>query len=205
MKIKHALLTAAIALAPATANAAPTIFNFTGTIASSYSANAIDAGVGSAFNGEFTYDPTSSPTGTFGIQNLYNGAAELGFSSVLGAAEGTGYINVLHDNSAGQDSFAIAAFTMGDYNLVNLATALSATPVNSPLPTSLAGQSFNFSTQGRDAAGFLRGFSGTIQVAAAPIAAAVPEPATWLTMIAGFGLVGFAMRQRRQRTTIRFA
>ncbi|MEO5937872.1 MAG: esterase-like activity of phytase family protein, partial [Sphingomonas sp.] len=33
--------------------------------------------------------------------------------------------------------------------------------------------------------------------------APVPEPATWMTMIAGFGLVGGAMR-RRQRTTVRY-
>lgn len=35
-------------------------------------------------------------------------------------------------------------------------------------------------------------------------AAAVPEPATWAMMIAGFGLVGSSMRRRR-RTTLRFA
>lgn len=33
---------------------------------------------------------------------------------------------------------------------------------------------------------------------------AVPEPSTWLLMIAGFGLVGFSMRRRRQ-TRIAFA
>jgi len=33
---------------------------------------------------------------------------------------------------------------------------------------------------------------------------AVPEPATWAMMVAGFGVLGTAMR-RRQRTTVRFA
>jgi len=33
---------------------------------------------------------------------------------------------------------------------------------------------------------------------------AVPEPATWLTMIVGFGLMGAAMR-RRQKATLRYA
>ena len=35
--------------------------------------------------------------------------------------------------------------------------------------------------------------------------AAVPEPATWFTMIAGFGLIGNTMRQRRIRTAKIFA
>lgn len=34
---------------------------------------------------------------------------------------------------------------------------------------------------------------------------AVPEPATWAMMLAGFGAVGFAMRRRRQDTRISFA
>jgi len=40
-------------------------------------------------------------------------------------------------------------------------------------------------------------------VTAIDIAPAVPEPATWLMMITGFGMLGFALRRRRrqQRTT----
>lgn len=39
-----------------------------------------------------------------------------------------------------------------------------------------------------------------------PSAAAVPEPATWVAMIAGFGAVGFAMRRRqRARAGVAFA
>ncbi|MGR6331208.1 NF038122 family metalloprotease [Sphingomonas sp. XXL09] len=36
-------------------------------------------------------------------------------------------------------------------------------------------------------------------------AAAVPEPAVWLQMILGFGVIGGAMRYRRRRTAVRFA
>lgn len=44
---------------------------------------------------------------------------------------------------------------------------------------------------------------GTITVDYEPAVAAVPEPATWALLIAGFGLVGGAMRRRR--TSVAFA
>lgn len=34
---------------------------------------------------------------------------------------------------------------------------------------------------------------------------AVPEPATWAMMIAGFGFIGAAMRRRKPRTAVRYA
>ncbi|MBU3077103.1 PEPxxWA-CTERM sorting domain-containing protein [Sphingomonas sp. XMGL2] len=37
-----------------------------------------------------------------------------------------------------------------------------------------------------------------LTMTATPLAAAVPEPATWLTMLAGFGLVGAGLRGRRR-------
>lgn len=36
-------------------------------------------------------------------------------------------------------------------------------------------------------------------------AGAVPEPATWLTMVLGFGMIGAAMRRRPRRVTVRYA
>jgi hypothetical protein len=43
-------------------------------------------------------------------------------------------------------------------------------------------------------------------ITATTAAGAVPEPASWALMIAGFGLVGGAMRRRAAvRTTIRYA
>ena len=37
------------------------------------------------------------------------------------------------------------------------------------------------------------------------VGGAVPEPATWAMMLAGFGAVGFAMRRRQQKASVRFA
>lgn len=42
-----------------------------------------------------------------------------------------------------------------------------------------------------------RYLSGTVRVEYEPVAAPVPEPATWAMMIGGFGLVGGAMRRRK--------
>lgn len=45
-------------------------------------------------------------------------------------------------------------------------------------------------------------YGGQIDFAAAP---AVPEPATWAMMIAGFGIAGFAMRRRRETVRVTYA
>jgi hypothetical protein len=47
------------------------------------------------------------------------------------------------------------------------------------------------------------GFTGAFYDGGATFSAAVPEPATWITMIAGLGLVGASMRRRR--ASARFA
>ncbi|EQA98614.1 hypothetical protein L288_20395 [Sphingobium quisquiliarum P25] len=45
----------------------------------------------------------------------------------------------------------------------------------------------------------------TYNYTAAPLPA-VPEPATWAMMLLGFGMIGFAARQRRRaKTEIKFA
>lgn len=42
-------------------------------------------------------------------------------------------------------------------------------------------------------------FGGYVQVAKAqPVSGAIPEPATWIMMIAGFALAGVAMRRRKR-------
>jgi hypothetical protein len=46
--------------------------------------------------------------------------------------------------------------------------------------------------------------SGTLTFREIGLAGGVPEPATWAMMLAGFGIVGGAMR-RRQRTSVSFA
>lgn len=48
--------------------------------------------------------------------------------------------------------------------------------------------------------------SGFVTATSSAVAAAVPEPATWLMMILGFGGIGFAIRRRSKvRTTVSYA
>lgn len=60
---------------------------------------------------------------------------------------------------------------------------------------------YGISIDNNDAAGI--GFDN-LKFDVRSVGGAVPEPATWLMMIAGFGLMGAAMR-RRQRAAVRFA
>lgn len=46
---------------------------------------------------------------------------------------------------------------------------------------------------------------GTLTIDYNPAAGVVPEPSAWALLIAGFGVVGGAMRRRRQRTTVAYA
>jgi hypothetical protein len=59
---------------------------------------------------------------------------------------------------------------------------------------------FDFGTEGADFVSLddPQGFSNAVLYTTAPI----PEPATWAMMIAGFGLIGGAMRRRRSTATV---
>ena len=46
--------------------------------------------------------------------------------------------------------------------------------------------------------------TGLVTASSSPVAAAVPEPATWAMMLIGFGAAGFGMR-RRTRAQLRAA
>lgn len=48
--------------------------------------------------------------------------------------------------------------------------------------------------------------NGTLTISPVAVAGAVPEPASWAMMIAGFGVIGFATRRRQSvKTIVRYA
>lgn len=82
----------------------------------------------------------------------------------------------------GQNGFGVDKFGPTDFNLF--------ASVGSVAPSASFGNN-QLATNG----GFGDGAS-LKSLRLAPVAAAVPEPATWMSMILGFGLVGAAMRRR---------
>lgn len=65
--------------------------------------------------------------------------------------------------------------------------------------TALANGSFNFFV-GTNSADLKGPLLDNVKISVSPANGAVPEPASWAMLIAGFGLVGGATRYRKQRT-----
>ena len=67
----------------------------------------------------------------------------------------------------------------------------------------LTGRSFIYSLPGASQTYVTTNVTTTATTVAAP--SAVPEPATWGLMLAGFGVVGAGLRSRRRSTTVTYA
>ena len=122
-----------------------------------------------------------------------------GVFTVGAAGGGTFYLNPTAFSGVGK--FTIAEFDPGLSNI-----ALNGTTATSSVPATLfqtPGTCFG-TLSGSDACGF-----GGIRLTYdyTPVAAAVPEPATWAMMLLGFAAVGYSIRRRRwlQRSTCRQA
>ena len=111
-----------------------------------------------------------------------------GLFNVSAAGSGTFRLNSAAFNGA--SSFTIAEFDPGLSN-----PALNGTTATSSVPATLfqtPGTCFG-SFQGSDLCGF-----GNVRLIYdyTPSLAAVPEPASWITMLLGFGAIGYSMRRR---------
>lgn len=128
----------------------------------------------------------------------------------------------LFDLGAGLLSFTLTtAFTGADgspqdidFNLVQINAQGPGGVTNVPLAPgtdefysirnlSVAAGQYALSLGGSGASNLNASYSGTLNFSAA----AVPEPATWALMMAGFGMVGFAMRRRKSKvaTSVSYA
>ncbi|MBB6124316.1 PEPxxWA-CTERM sorting domain-containing protein [Sphingobium subterraneum] len=136
-------------------------------------------------NATFTLDTDTTPdffsSGTFGDQISFDGVSGI-FGGTPGLASvgfGTGLFATLN---IGGTPLGFTQFAGPD-----LLTIVNTKPV------------FNFGTF--NLTSIVSG-SSTITISAAT--AAIPEPATWAMMLAGFGAIGFAMR-RKQAVRVTFA
>jgi hypothetical protein len=170
------------------------------------------------FSGPATIAPgvtfTSTQPSAYGYTGSYgfNGNGTWSGAPMIGLDRGSGYFEI---------AFAtpLSAF-LADTNWTNLdyagdatieifdaANVLLETLVLENAGTNLVAPGFwGFSRSAGDISRvrFSNEYVGIREITTSAGVAAVPEPATWAMMLAGFGIVGGAMR-RRQRTSVSFA
>jgi len=134
----------------------------------------------------FTYNGITS------TDLLHGSIVNASISGQVGSSSGSvnGSTLTLHDASAVQFGSDFLDFT----NTVNRDFALTLTAINPAIAVSSSGPARSFRAAG----------TGSFSSDPAPLVnGAVPEPASWALMLAGFGAVGTAMRRRK--IAIRFA
>lgn len=176
--------------------------------------------VNTSVSGTFSYDDTLSPTTTFSdpifMTALYNNPSINLTLSFNGATFSSGGIaQVSHDVEGGalfigapDPSFAGGSFFSAIYVWDPLATFMSGTS----LPAHFAALDQGPFADPNDDDGLMvphgeftyfdkaaqAGFTATI-LSILPQNGAIPEPATWIMLISGFGVVGMAMRKQKRR------
>jgi hypothetical protein len=219
MRISTTLLAAAAAVALAGPALAVTV-----TTATSGTTPAADPGYGSQ---TLLYDFDSlTPTAgnLFGNYTIYTAPGDSNSAAPSGTVAGTHFLSVPNPASNGTATILLggtykeASFYWGsidDYNTVEVlgvGGAVLATYTGSQLPSPVSangnqtGPISNMRVNFADNAG-ITGFRLTstqfaFETDTYAVGAAVPEPATWAMLIAGFGLVGAASRRSRKSTTV---
>jgi len=121
--------------------------------------------------------------------------------------------------SGGYNSVSFYIGSIDDYNgveILNTSGAIIAsfsgddftTPFasNGDGTSAIMNRRVTYTTDGNDGLiGSIRFSTGANSLEVDNLVFAVPEPATWLMMLAGFGMVAMSMRARRRRTRIVFA
>lgn len=132
-------------------------------------------------------DPTAAIGVTFGFGNVAAGQAlgQLGtYAPVTTSLSLAGDLGTFDYSQAGSFD-AVRSFTFtGPMAVVNLSYLLSAELLNQPAATLTTTATLTIAAT-----------NARFAVASGP-APAVPEPATWATMVAGFGVVGQSLRRR---------
>jgi len=136
------------------------------------------------FPGNGNYIDLGGSNGTFGQ-----------FSSTQSFAPGTYTL-----------SFALGGTSRGDNDTTTITLGDWSTSIALLSGASLANHSYTFTTTGGQLSFLDTGANGNVGNILDNVAlTAVPEPATWAMMLLGFGMVGFALRKRNVRTTVRYA
>lgn len=121
-----------------------------------------------------------NPTGV----NTYAVAVGLPVMATIGAM-------IYHDYGRGSTAQASYAYFLTDAGTYSIYNIMLATGIVQPNGMSVIYQAFGSTPYMRQ--------RGTYLVREAPVAAPVPEPASWGLLIAGLGLIGARLRHRRQQ------
>lgn len=139
------------------------------------------------------------------IQLAYPGLTFNAFTASSGGLDNATFVNPVTGELIYQSpdqGLAVIGYEGGLFSdsFLSITVGNRFTPFGAPL-TSVRDQ-FNALRNGSPFAGFPTAGFWTAQLPT--VTAPVPEPATWAMLIAGFGMLGFAMRRRR-RVTVAFA
>lgn len=136
-------------------------------------------------SGTAVFQLDSNPTPDF--SQTFIGSDQFSFKDVAGTFGGVaGTASTISFGNGIFASLSINAANLG-FTQFNAPTLFTGSPAN---PTFLTG-SFTL----------INPFFGNGQLTISPIAAAVPESATWAMMILGMGAIGFAMRRSQKVVT----
>lgn len=189
----------------------------TGTAASEFLAI---TPLGSSFRFSYSYDTNTAPSFTFGpFDRVYSNVlrnATLTIAGQSGVIRGFNFVAVRQPGVSSFPSYDVSGnfdfgsqingFNLIDTNVGFFDTRRLADP-GPGLPISINPSDFD-TPFGR--VRFNRFGSGEAAVLFEPLRvtssiSAVPEPAVWMTLVFGFGLVGGAMRHRRATAKVSFA
>ncbi len=219
--IKNIMMTAALIGATATSANAATLVATPGSAASF--AFPTLPGVTQA---RFDFNSAAVPAGftaTYASASLVTGtsatAAQPEFS------DNSQYLAVIGGGAATLQSttgYTLVSFFLGSIDTYNTVEILSTTgailqtytganfttpfPANGDQDIPVTNRRITYSVSpGDQLVGGIRFRSGSNSAEIDNVVFAVPEPSTWAMMFAGFGMIGFAMRSRRRRTSVVYA
>ncbi len=177
MKKIALIVSAAAAFAATPASAATYLIDFSGT---------------NLFGGQpLVGSATLTTSDTVVRQNNRDALKILSISGTYNGSAITG----LNPTVFGADNFYYLSGNFASGNGIGFNTAAG---TNANLFTT-TGSRYRLNSQNPFRSGFVTATSQLV-----PVAAAVPEPATWMMMLFGFGLIGFGMRSAKRRSDEKF-
>ena len=219
---KMLVLAAGFAVAAAApAYAAPTLKTTAGS-AASFAAPAIP-GMQTAV---FTFNNAALPQGfaaTY-VKSVVTSGTNLPYSAQPAFSDGSPFLAVLAGGTttllSATKGYSLVSFYLGSIDTFNTVQILNTagkvidtytgssfvTPANGNQSQPATNRRITYKIgAGDQLIGGIR-FSSTQNAAEVDnVVFAVPEPSTWAMMLAGFGLIGLAMRSRQRRTTVVYA